>query len=160
MKLVLIVTFAVLFALVSADLKSESLAAHHKWRSAVKVPDLVWNNTLAASAKKWAETIARNGRSSHSQNRVNTGENISYGTTSSNTIEGLVGLWGAEKKYFVSGRTYPKCTSRYESDVWHYTQLVWKKTTQVGCGMGYSNGRSWYVCQYYPRGNMMGQSVY
>jgi len=143
-----------------SSLMSESLAAHHQWRSAVGVPDLVWNTTLARNAQAWAETIARNGRSSHSKNRVNTGENISYGTASTNTITDFVGLWGAEGEYFVSGRPYPKCTSGGESDVWHYTQLVWRKSTQVGCGMGSNNGKNFYVCQYYPRGNMIGQTVY
>jgi len=159
MKTVLIIALAAIFAISAADLISESLASHHKWRSVVGVPDLVWNTTLARNAQKWADTIARNGRSTHSQDRVNTGENIAWGTVADNPIDVLVGLWGAESDYFVVGKPYPKCTSRYESDVWHYTQLVWEKTTQVGCGMGYSNGRGWYVCQYYPRGNMIGQSV-
>jgi len=143
-----------------SSLMSESMAAHHQWRSAVGVPDLAWNATLARNAQIWADTIARNGRSSHSQNRVNTGENIAYGTASTNTVTDLIGLWGAEGDYFVPGKPYPQCTSGSESDVWHYTQLVWRKTTQLGCGMGSSNGKNYLVCQYYPQGNMIGQSVY
>jgi uncharacterized protein YkwD len=143
-----------------SSLMTESLAAHHQWRSAVGVPDLVWNASLASNAQAWADTIASNGRSSHSKNRVNTGENIAYGTASSNSITDFVGLWGAEGEYFVSGRPYPECSSGGESDVWHYTQLVWRKSTQLGCGMGSSNGKNFYVCQYYPRGNMLGQTVY
>jgi len=139
---------------------SEAMAAHHQWRSAVGVPDLVWDTTLARNAQIWADTIASNGRSSHSKNRVKTGENISYGTADDNTVTDLIGLWGAEGEYFVSGRPYPECTSGSQSDVWHYTQLVWKKSTKLGCGLGSSDGKNYLVCQYYPQGNMIGQSVY
>ena len=35
----------------------------------------------------------------------------------------------------------------------HFTQVVWKGTTEVGCGV--ANG--WVCCRYYPPGNYMGQ---
>lgn len=40
----------------------------------------------------------------------------------------------------------------------HFTQLVWKATTAVGCGSRLCGTRGWYlVCEYWPRGNVVGQ---
>jgi Cysteine-rich secretory protein family. len=43
----------------------------------------------------------------------------------------------------------------------HFTQLVWKESTEVGCGKGYQarDGLQfeYVVCQYSPAGNFMGK---
>jgi hypothetical protein len=38
----------------------------------------------------------------------------------------------------------------------HFTQLVWKDTTNLGCGLNTRCGMAIYVCQYAPAGNVMG----
>ena len=39
-------------------------------------------------------------------------------------------------------------------DTGHFTQVVWKATTRVGCGIAMSNnGKVYAVCQYTPPGN-------
>jgi Cysteine-rich secretory protein family len=46
--------------------------------------------------------------------------------------------------------------------VGHYTQMVWRNTTSVGCGTG-SGSKLPYsilVCRYYPPGNIFGQKPY
>ena len=72
----------------------------------------------------------------------------------------LVGLWGAEKQYFVYGTFPDVSTSGSWSDVGHYTQLVWGATQQVGCGIANGKGDMYLVCQYYPSGNWDGEPVY
>jgi hypothetical protein len=40
----------------------------------------------------------------------------------------------------------------------HFTQVVWKGSTQLGCGIGVTTGNSVYgVCNYSPAGNYLGQ---
>jgi hypothetical protein len=45
-------------------------------------------------------------------------------------------------------------------DVGHYSQIVWKTTTKVGCGFAESNGSDVLVCDYAPPGNVMGERAY
>ena len=39
----------------------------------------------------------------------------------------------------------------------HYSQVVWKKTTKVGCAEGPSKNKIFTVCSYMPPGNTNGQ---
>jgi len=40
----------------------------------------------------------------------------------------------------------------------HFTQVVWKSSTDVGCGIGIRNGDEFYgVAQYTPPGNYQGE---
>jgi len=38
----------------------------------------------------------------------------------------------------------------------HYTQIMWKKTSFVGCGLAYCKGTPYYACQYIRPGNCNG----
>jgi pathogenesis-related protein 1 len=59
------------------------------------------------------------------------------------------------------------CTTNLSSNgCGHYTQLVWRNTTQVGCGVadcapdGLLTNRSIWVCNYSAAGNYIGQNPY
>jgi hypothetical protein len=44
----------------------------------------------------------------------------------------------------------------------HYTQMVWKTTTEIGCAVAKRKDIPGYVvvCRYNPAGNMVGQKPY
>ncbi|MCI5139186.1 MAG: hypothetical protein D3922_12405, partial [Candidatus Electrothrix sp. AR1] len=56
---------------------------------------------------------------------------------------------------------YDYATNSCHSVCGHYTQVVWRSTKEVGCGMASCNDKAQlWVCQYNPRGNMLGQKPY
>ena len=140
----------------------ELVNAHNAIRGAVganpALNNLRWSNSLATSSQTWANTLARQNRFDHS--KTSYGENLFKGTAGAYSLTNMVNSWGSEKKDFRYG-TFPE-VSRTGSwfDVGHYTQIVWRNTTEVGCGLATSQGSSILVCQYNPPGNYRGQRPY
>lgn len=132
------------------------LAAHNKYRAKVDVPPLEWSENLAASAQKWANHLAAIGKLEHGS----AGENLASGTADAYSVTQLIDLWGHEKKHFKNG-IFPdvSTTGRWE-DVGHYTQVVWRKTRKVGCGLASGHGNDFLVCHYNPAGNFIGEKVF
>ena len=42
----------------------------------------------------------------------------------------------------------------------HYTQMVWKDTTKIGCGEASNTDVTYLVCRYTPPGNYPGDTAY
>jgi uncharacterized protein YkwD len=149
----------------SADFVNTILAVHNSERAAVGVPPLVWNDTLAAGAKAWAENLAATGKFEHSTccgAFWAYGENIA-GFDPSQGVSAPGGglmLMVAEKNNYHGGPINPDIPAN--QTIGHYTQMVWRSTTSVGCGTG-SGSKLPYsilVCRYYPPGNIFGQKPY
>jgi len=140
-----------------ATFKEDCLRVHNIERVNVKLVNLTWSDSLAASAQAWAENMAKNGF----RHSGKTGENIASTSYSTKTLQRLLGLWMGEKYHYIVGCKYPACSTNSE-EVGHYTQVVWHSTTQVGCGFapGYNRGYNYLCCQYYKAGNIVGQYVY
>ncbi|MFB2897436.1 CAP domain-containing protein [Aerosakkonemataceae cyanobacterium BLCC-F50] len=138
---------------------AEILAAHNKYRSQVGVPPLTWSDTIANSAQQWANHLAATGKFQHSGVRY--GENLWMGTKGRFSLTQMVDAWGNEKKDFIPGQNFPNVsrTGKWQ-DVGHYTQVVWRNTTEVGCALVSSGGRDILVCQYNLPGNFRGQKAY
>lgn len=134
----------------------EILAAHNRYRAEVGVPPLQWSAILATSAQQWANQLAASGILQHS----GAGENLAQGSNGAFSVTSLVDMWGSEKQYFIYGIFPEVSNSGSWSDVGHYTQMVWKNTTEVGCGLASGNGSDVLVCHYNPAGNVIGQSVF
>jgi len=77
------------------------------------------------------------------------GENLALGCSNATSC---VQMWGDER------RLYDYDDPSFGHDTGHFTQLVWKSTTTVGCGRKLcGNHKGWYlVCEYWPRGNVIG----
>ena len=139
----------------------EILDAHNKYRAAVGVPPLVWSDDLAAAAQAWANSLSSNLQFAHDPNAQGQGENIWMGTTGAFSLTQMVDSWGQEQQNFQNG-TFPSVsTTGNWSDVAHYSQMVWRNTTSVGCaGVAGSDGNYRLVCRYSPQGNIVGQQVF
>lgn len=143
------------------DMPALILALHNRERAAVGAPPLVWDPALAEAAASYGPALAALGRLAHSPRETRPGqrENLAMGSASHYGPEHLVGLWVEEKRYFQPG-TFPAVSRTGEwKDVAHYTQMIWKGTTNVGCAMYVAAGRNYLICRYSPPGNADGRTV-
>jgi len=95
------------------------------------------------------------------QHSGRTGENIASTTSSTKVLDELLDLWTREQNWFIKGCRYPDCSSNGD-EVGHYTQMVWARTSEVGCGFAPGANSNWnyLCCQYTVSGNVIGQYVY
>jgi hypothetical protein len=135
------------------------LAAHNKYRTPLGLSPLRWSSTLAAHAAVWAKHLAATSTFVHDK-QGKEGENLWRGTAGAFSFTQMVDGWGAEKQYFVY-KAFPNVstTGRWQ-DVGHYTQMVWRTTTDVGCALARDSQYEYLVCRYGPPGNWTGQKPY
>lgn len=157
---VIAATNTVLSAVAQNSMAQEILNAHNQYRAEVGVPPLTWSDTLASEAQEWANYLSSNGLFEHS-GTSGQGENLWMGTSGAFSFTQMIESFGSEKQYFVPG-TFPDVSSTGNwADVAHYTQMVWRNTTEVGCaGVDGSDGNYRLVCRYSPPGNVVGQPVF
>ena len=136
------------------------VARHNYWRQKVDVPPLVWSDEVAKTAQRWANELAKRGcEMEHSQGKGEFangyGENLYWSDGMANTPDKIVDSWASEIEFFNEG------TGKCKGGVCgHYTQVVWKKTTAVGCAMAKCGSQEIWVCNYNPPGNYVGQKPY
>lgn len=136
-----------------SGLPSEMLNAHNRWRQQVGVPPLQWSNELADYAQAWANQLAEDDRFEHRPNN-RYGENLAYFSGQRATASRVVDLWGNEVA------DYDYSSNRCTGVCGHYTQIVWKTTTEVGCAVARAGNEEYWVCNYNPPGNYVGQRPY
>lgn len=140
--------------------KAELLAAQNKYRAELGEGALVWSDKLAGSAQSWAEHLASVVHAMVHSGAIATGENIATWPAGHATLTRLVEIWGAEKQYFINA-SFPDVSRTGDwKSVGHYSQLVWRRTTEVGCGLATGGGQDYLVCHYNPQGNFMGEKVF
>lgn len=138
---------------------TEILNAHNKYRSELNIAPLKWSEELAKHAKAWADRLASERKMYHSSG-TGEGENLWMGTSGYYSLTQMVDGWGGEKKYYKDGIFPGVSTTGNWADVGHYTQIIWRNTTEVGCAKSTSGGNDYLVCRYSPPGNYMRQKPY
>lgn len=142
-------------------LEARLLAIHNRERAATGARPLVWDRTLASAADSYGPALERLGKLAHSpaDSRRGQGENLWMGTRDAYQLEEMAEGWAAEKSLFRPGIFPNVSRSGNWSDVAHYTQMIWKGTSRVGCAV--RKGRKWdyLICRYSPHGNVVGQRV-
>ena len=144
------------------DFDARLLAAHNRERATAGVPALEWSDELAGSAAKWAAHLGQTGAFEHSPDEAGQpieGENLWAGTRGHYSAESMVGLWVAEKRHFRPGVFPANSTTGDIEQVGHYTQLMWRRTTAVGCAKAESSDEDVLVCRYSTAGNMVGETA-
>ena len=140
------------------------LSVHQAERAAVGVPGLVWDQRLADGATRWAQQLARTGVLQHHMyitgDPNEPGENLWMGTRGAWSPAQMVGHWAQEKRDFRRGVFPSVSRSGGYGEVGHYTQMVWRDTRTVGCGLATSAYFDVLVCRYQRPGNVMGKPVF
>ena len=134
-------------------------SAHNAVRAAVGVPALKWNNDLAALAT----TFIADCQFSHSGSAERMGkagfqyigENLYMSGGFAPTGKAVSDAWASEKT------SYNYAANSCSGVCGHYTQQVWKATTDIGCAVKACSGGGYIVsCEYGPGGNFNGQKPY
>jgi len=155
------------------DFEGTALYHHNVHRANHSSPEVQWDSEIAGYASNTAATCVF--AHDMDQGSGNYGQNIAMWATSSGAQElGAAGaikmaasdMWynGEFSKYLPSyyGQDSPDM-SNFEA--WgHYTQLIWKDSTKLGCAVQFcpkgsmsSDMDAWYmVCNYGPPGNVGG----
>ncbi|XP_012340177.1 uncharacterized protein LOC100872406 isoform X5 [Apis florea] len=134
--------------------QQDALMVHNEYRRKHRVSDLRLSVELTSAAKAWANTLL-NTNKLIPQTSSPYGENI-YSMQCSDpkvivTPREVVSKWYAEKKdhkYGVEPKVLNTC---------HFTQIVWKNTTEMGIALAKKDGTCVVVACYHPRGNIVGQ---
>lgn len=142
------------------------LARHNEYRARHGVPPLKWSDSIAKYAASRAKTRAQqDGLSAgHSGLAPGYGENLYWGGSSGAGSAVPAATDAAEratKSWYDEIKDYDYKNPTFSPKVGHFTQMIWKNTTEVGCAVFSLKGSQWletYVaCEYQPPGNVMGQ---
>lgn len=154
------------------------LAVHNAKRALHCVPPMTWSPELAARAQAWASQCRASaaGAPCHQSDcgtRTADGENLSFGARWTanaagqktwnpvgRTAEEAVEAWYCEIAAYdfnnpaIVGGTTTGCRPVNG----HFTQVVWRSSTQLGCAMAtctfQGNTGTLWVCKYAPAGNL------
>ncbi|KAI6376055.1 hypothetical protein MCOR25_002870 [Pyricularia grisea] len=124
--------------------------------------NLTYSSVLDSSAASYAQELARLDTGLvHASNRNGQGENLYY-TSNSNHLT----PFQAASKAWLDEKPFYDCRNISGTDpdfgkFGHYTQAIWRSTTQLGVGMakGSKTGRLYVVARYLQQGNIVGQSA-
>jgi uncharacterized protein YkwD len=126
------------------------VTAHNQVRAKHCAAPLTWSPKLAQIAQQWAKSLRDQGcKFGHSGGQ--TGENLAAGTSGTLDPEAVVKMWYDEVALY----RFPD--GGFSMKTGHFTQVVWRGTTHVGCGRSQCNGMDIWVCEYDPAGNWEGQ---
>ena len=146
--------------------------AHNAARAAVDgggagpLPPVSWSSELGGVAQAYADELALRCDLRHSSTSY--GENLAYVGGMEATAAQIVANWTDERACYTYGAfgTADHCdttVTECSGCCGHYTQVVWRHSTRIGCGMAVCLGGAHeeiWVCSYDPAGNYAGELPY
>ena len=149
------------------------LRSHNRVRAKHRLPPLKWSDKLAAYSQQWVDRLGQGSRCKmrHRGGTPPYGENLYWSSptvwtdgdtevareTNRITIREVVKAWTDEERWY----DYNRNSCQPGRRCGHYTQVVWRDTTEVGCAMKVCADKSQtWVCSYNPPGNYKGIRPY
>ncbi|XP_041997551.1 pathogenesis-related protein PR-1-like [Salvia splendens] len=136
--------------------KSQFLSVQNAARAALRLPPLAWDRRIAQFAASYARRRRADCELRHSGGPY--GENIFWGSGGAWTAGQAAAEWVAERREY----SYKSNSCADGRQCGHYTQIVWRETTRMGCArVVCDRGRGVFViCNYNPPGNYVGERPY
>ena len=155
------------------QLVSGALDAHNSVREKHGLKPLIWSEKLAQHSQEWSDHLGsgKSCRMFHRPGKHEFGENLFiasprvwndnqeeiFRARSKVTIRDVVKEWAEEEKWY----DYQSNTCQEGKQCGHYTQVVWRDTTEVGCAVTFCPDKSQnWVCSYNPKGNKKDKKPY
>jgi pathogenesis-related protein 1 len=139
--------------------------AHNAVRAAVEkpsnyqgtwspLPPVAWSDEVASTAQEWANHLkdTKDCGLEHADG-TGYGENLAAGTNVD--AQRAVDMWAGEKKNYTYSPEYV-----FMGNTGHYTQIVWRESTHIGCASASCGGSNVVVCRYDPPGNFIGNEIF
>ncbi|RVD88487.1 uncharacterized protein DFL_002671 [Arthrobotrys flagrans] len=119
------------------------LETHNKFRAAHGAQPLTWSQEMADFARDKTQDCTMH----HSGGPY--GENLAFGYTD---VIAAVTAWYEEKNQ------YNPAAPGFQLSTGHFTQLIWKATTEIGCYNRQCGGSQYLMCEYRAPGNVVGEN--
>jgi len=138
----------------SGDLKSDFqaavLKAHNDYRAKHSTGAMTWSKAAEEFAQKWCDKLAKENKMYHSTypERDNMGENLYMQSWAPDADIGA----NTVKSWYDEESLWDYSKDAYQSGAGHFTQVVWKGSTEVGCAYAYKSS-TFVCCNYNPAGN-------
>ncbi|MBA0684052.1 hypothetical protein Goari_025663 [Gossypium aridum] len=136
------------------DSPQDYLNAHNAARAAVGVGPMIWDKTVAAYARNYANQRYYDCNLIHSGGRYC--ENLAWSSADFSGTS-AVRMWVSERVNY----NYNSNSCAAGKVCGHYTQVVWRNSIRLGCAKVRCNtGGTFITCNYAPAGNVIGQRPY
>lgn len=134
-----------------SEQEKDILALHNRYRSKHCASPLKWSKPVAEIAQAFADKLRESGCVFQHSSSSKYGENLFFTGPSSNE-SGIQ----AVQTWYDEHRRHNFKSKRFAMNTGHFTQVVWRETTELGCGKAECNGGDIWVCNYLPAGNVQG----
>ncbi|XP_028815292.1 Golgi-associated plant pathogenesis-related protein 1 [Denticeps clupeoides] len=144
-----------------ANFKAEFLQKHNLYRKKHRAPDMKMSEALCRSAQAWADHLRSTNKDSRTMSLQHSdtqhGENLYMSFSSSaNKLTGKE----AVENWYNEIKDYDFSNPGFASNTGHFTQVVWKDTTEVGVGCAVVGNCVFVVGQYSPPGNISNEGCF
>ncbi|KAG2494171.1 hypothetical protein HYH03_007805 [Edaphochlamys debaryana] len=148
------------------------LDAANRFRATHSAPPLEWSTRLASDSQAYAEELAKKSckleHDSYGENLMR----VSSVPAPDKSCAGAINAWYGEVNWY--DFTTPNAfRENWSNNVGHFTQLVWKGSSQIGCGVATAEERTVFpsgkvfmggckviVCRFNPYGNVASDAAF